>query len=43
MSYGDLTRNAGTVELSGGFFKVPSNGGGVVITRTLYLRTLHFT
>lgn len=42
MSYGDETKNAGTVTLSGGFFKTPNNGGAVVITRTIILRTLHF-
>ena len=43
MSYGDITHNAGTVTLTGGFFKVPNNGGAVIITRTIILRTLHYT
>lgn len=43
MSYGDPTHNAGTVTLTGGFFKIPANGGGVSITRTIVMRTLHYT
>jgi hypothetical protein len=43
MSYGDATHLAGTVTLTGGFYKNPNNGGGVVITRTIVMRTLHFT
>jgi hypothetical protein len=42
VSYGDAGHNAGTVTLTGGFFKNPNNGGGVVISRTIILRTCHF-
>jgi hypothetical protein len=43
MSWGDVAHNAGTVTLTGGFFKLPNNGGGVVVSRVILLRTLHFT